>query len=405
MTAHRDDDQSDDVSYRGLLSDSRLLSLTAISAVGTFGGNAVSPALPSLGAHFGVSDATVGLVMTAFTLPQIALILVVGMLADTHGRRRVLVPALLVFGLAGTAIAFVDGFTDVLWLRAVQGVVAGGIVPLTITMTGDIYEGATGSAAQGIRLSANGVSAIVVPAAAGLLAGIAWHYPFFLFTLAFPAAALGYRFLPETGGSRESSAILSELRGYVQALGAEVTDTGLGVLVVGGFLEGLAWYALLTFVPLFAVRSLEATAFAAGLAVSMRGVARIGIAPFSGLLLTVLPRRVALSGAIAVAGVGTAAVAASPNVPLLWGFVLLFGVGDSLYTPIHRDALTDLASPEHRAGVVNGMMIFRQAGATISPVAFGLVLATVGFDAVFLLAGAIYVLFAVSVLAFLPSSS
>lgn len=396
---------SGDVSYRGLLSDPRLLSLTAMSAVGIFGGNAVSPALPSLGAHFGISDAAVGLVMTAFTLPQIALILVVGMLADTYGRRRVLIPALLVFGAAGLGIALVDGFADVLALRAVQGVVAGGIVPLTITMTGDIYEGPAGSAAQGIRLSANGLSAIVVPAAAGLLAGVAWHYPFLLFSAAFPAAALGYRYLPETGGGGGGGAIRSEIAGYVRALRAEVTDAGLGVLVAGGLFEGLAWFAILTFVPLFAVRSLEATAFAAGLAISMRGVARIGIAPFSGLLLTVLPRRVALAGAIAMAGVGTATIALSPSVPLLWLAVGLFGVGDSLYTPIHRDALTDLASPEHRAGIVNGMIIFRQAGATVSPVAFGAVLAVAGFDAVFLLAGAVYVLFAASVLAFLPASS
>lgn len=405
MAALPDDAPSDDVSYRGLVSDPRLLSLTAISAVGTFGGNAVSPALPSLAAEFGVSDAAVGLVMTAFTLPQIALILVVGMLADTYGRRRILVPALLVFGLAGTAIAFVDGFAGVLWLRAVQGVVAGGIVPLTITMTGDIYEGATGSAAQGLRLSANGLSAIVVPAAAGLLAGVAWHYPFLLFAAAFPAAALGYRYLPETGPSRPGGRVLSEVRGYVAALRAEVTDAGLGVLVVGGLFEGLAWYAILTFVPLFAVRTLDATAFAAGLAISMRGVARIGIAPFSGLLLTVLPRRLALAGAIAVAGLGTAAIALSPSVPLLWLFVLLFGVGDSLYTPIHRDALTDLATPERRAGVVNGMVVFRQAGATLSPVVFGLVLAVAGFDAVFLLAAGVYAVFAASVLALLPRSS
>ena len=167
-----------------------------------------------------------------------------------------------------------------------------------------------------------------------------------------------------------------------------MTDPGLGLLVAGGLFEGAAWFAILTFVPLFAVRALEATAFAAGLAISMRGVARIVVAPFAGQVLTVISRKLATIGSLVVAGVGTVAVAASPAVPWLWLFVGVFGLGDALFTPIHRDAPTDLASSERRAGVVNGVIVLRAVGATVSPVAFGLLRTTTGFEAVFLVAGA-----------------
>ena len=389
---------TDGVSYRGLLADPRLLSLTVISGVGTFGSNVVSPALPSMADALGVSDAAIGLVMTAFTLPQIGLILFVGLLADMYGRRVVLLPSIVLFGATGIAIAFVDDFAAVLWLRVVQGMVAGGIIPLTITVIGDSWEGAAGAAAQGIRLSANGLTSIVLPAVAGFLAGLAWYYPFYLFALAFPAALLGYRFLPETGRNERPSALLSEVAGYARALRVELTDRNLAIMVVGGLFQGLGWFAVLTFVPLFAVRSLGATAFAAGLALSMRGLARIAIAPFAGLALTVTTRRIALFGALAVSAVGAMAISVAPSVLWLWLLVGVYGVGDALFTPIHRDAVTDLASGERRAGVVNGMVVFRQAGASAAPVAFGAVLAVAGFEAVFLAAGAVFAAYAAVVL-------
>lgn len=400
MAARDGGPPDDEVSYRGLLADPRLLSLTVISSVGTFGGNAVSPALPSLAETLGVSDAAIGLVMSAFTLPQIGLILVVGLLADTYGRRVVLLPSVFLFGIAGLAIAFVDSFAAVLWLRVVQGTVAGGIIPLTITIIGDSWEGARGAAAQGIRLSANGLASVVVPTLAGLLAGLAWYYPFYLFAVAFPAGLLGYRYLPETGRTGTPEDVVHEVRGYARALRLELTDRNLGIVLLGGLFQGLGWYGILTFVPLFAVRSLGATAFAAGLALSMRGLARIVLAPFAGLALTVTSRRIALFGALVVSAVGAVAIAAAPSVLWLWLLVGVYGVGDALFTPIHRDAVTDLASAERRAGVVNGMVVFRQLGATAAPVAFGVVLATAGFQTVFVLAGIVFAVYAAVVLAY-----
>jgi MFS family permease len=400
VTASERHRSGDVFTYRGLLADPRLLSLTAISAVGTFGSSVVSPALPSLADAFGVSDASVGLAMTAFTVPQIGLILFLGLLADMYGRRVVLLPSLVLFGVTGLAITLADGFSAVVWLRVLQGAVAGGIVPLTITVVGDSWEGAVGAAAQGIRLSANGLASIVVPAVAGLLAGLSWHYPFYLFAMAFPAALLGYRYLPESGRAEAPTAPLAEVKGYVRALRVELTDRDLAIMLLGGLFQGLGWFAVLTFVPLFAVRSLGATAFAAGLALSMRGFVRILLAPFAGLALTVTSRRLALVSALAISAVGAAAIAASPSVWWLWVLVGVYGVGDALFTPIHRDAVTDLASAERRAGVVNGMVVFRQLGASVAPVAFGAVLAVAGFKPVFVLAAGIFAAYAAVVFLF-----
>lgn len=371
--------------------DRRLLAITTMSVAGTFGPNVVSPALPALATAFSVSDATVALAMTVYTLPQIALILLLGMAADTYGRRRVILPALVVFGGAGVAISVAGSFTQVLGLRVLQGMVAGGVIPLAITVVGDLYSGARGSSAQGIRLAGNSLSSIVVPATAGLLAGYDWRWAFALFLFAFPAAALGYRYLPETGGRRgDGLGVRAELSGYLTALRGELRNPSLAVLLLGGFVQGLAWYALLTFLPLFVVRGLGATAFAAGAALAMRGASRILIGPFTGRVLGVVSRRTALAVSISVSAAGIALIPLAPSAVWAGAAVALFGLGDAFFTPIHRDSTTQLPSAESRAGVVTGMVVLFQVGTTISPVLFGAVLAAAGFGPVFWLAAAAF---------------
>ncbi|MFW6045446.1 MAG: MFS transporter, partial [Natronomonas sp.] len=110
-----------------------LLVILASSLVGVMGVSMISPVLPELRSIFGVSDAQIGLVITTYTLPGIFLTPFVGLVADRIGRRRVLVPLLFMFGIAGGAIAFVDSFVQVIVLRFVQGIGASALVTLSVT--------------------------------------------------------------------------------------------------------------------------------------------------------------------------------------------------------------------------------------------------------------------------------
>jgi hypothetical protein len=81
----------------------------------------VSPLLPEIQAVFGVSESHAGLLITLYAVPGIVLAPVIGALADRIGRRYVLSGCLVVFGLAGTAIAFTTEFRVALGLRLLQG--------------------------------------------------------------------------------------------------------------------------------------------------------------------------------------------------------------------------------------------------------------------------------------------
>lgn len=392
--------RTDAVSYGRLFTDPRLLTITLVSFVGTFGSYAASPALPSIVSGVGVSEADVGLVMAAYTLPAIFLLPITGVLTDMYGRRTVLLPSIILFGVGGVAVSFVESFAAILALRVIQGIGGAAIIPVAITLVGDLYSGEEGSAAQGIRLSANGLSSIALPAVAGFLAGLAWQFPFLLYAFAIPAAIGVYLFVPETLETAAPTSLAAEVREYANAIRVEVTDADLTILLAGGFFQGFSYYAILTFVPLFAVDSLQATVFLAGAVLSARGVARIVLSPATGWILTFVSRKTALVGSLLITVAGTVLIGYSPSVLWLAGLIGLFGIGDALFTPVHRDAITDLSSDERRGGVVSGMLILRQIGTTLSPPAFGLVLVVASFDSIFLLAGLIYLVYGIVVLLF-----
>jgi len=66
----------------------------------------VSPALPVVAQHFSVTDAQASLLLSAYAAPGILSTPVFGVVADRYGRRSVLVPGLLLFGVFGVAIGF-----------------------------------------------------------------------------------------------------------------------------------------------------------------------------------------------------------------------------------------------------------------------------------------------------------
>lgn len=219
---------------RDLLADRTLVVVLCLSFVGGVGG-AASPALPGIASAFGVSDARVGLVMTAYSLGSVLVLPLSGALLDAYGRRPVVLSLLALFGAAGTAIAFVRTFELVLLLRFLQGAGFAGTIPLSIALVGDLYSGPSGSSAQGLQIGATGLSRVLIPGVAGFLAGFAWHYPFLLNLLGIAAFGLAYRYLPETGevdaadpGGRqrpgELRSRLRSARAAVAAVEAELRD-------------------------------------------------------------------------------------------------------------------------------------------------------------------------------------
>lgn len=120
---------------RKVYKDHNLHVLFGVTLMAVLGVSSITPALPEIRDAFGVTSAQVGLLITVFTLPGIALTPVLGVLSDRHGRRKILVPALLLFGLAGGICAFARSFELLLALNGMALRAGQTIGPLLMAAT------------------------------------------------------------------------------------------------------------------------------------------------------------------------------------------------------------------------------------------------------------------------------
>lgn len=382
-------DSTSRTTHAVLLSDTSFLAVVSIGLVSTLGINVASAGLPSITEALVVPSGRAGLIVTAYTLPALLMVPVSGVVADVYGRRVVVLPSLVLFSLAGGAITLAGNFETILAFRVLQGLAAAGMMPLTVTVLGDLYTGTKGTTAQGIRVASLGINSISIPVLVGYLSGFAWRYPFYLYLLGLPATAFVYTYLPETAAATDDDQPLGRtLREYLVSLKAGIRDTNTSVLISGGFARDFIRYTLLTFVPLYAVASFDSPFVAAGAIISVRGVAQLAVSPLAGVIATRLTQKWALVGAVGVGVASTVLLPFAPNLPAVIAIFALYSAGDAVFSPVIKDMVTDTTTTDQRAGVISSMKVLNYAGQTAGPAFFGLVLALAGYDVVFGLSAA-----------------
>src|SRR5690606_30271034 len=88
-----------------------LAALCSVPCVMVLGNSMLIPVLPAMGHALDVIPVQVGLLITAFSVPAGLLIPLAGALADRYGRKIIMVPALMLYGLGGLLAG-----TAALWL-------------------------------------------------------------------------------------------------------------------------------------------------------------------------------------------------------------------------------------------------------------------------------------------------
>jgi len=170
--------------------DQNFLIICAVALIAVLGVSSVTPAFPKLAQALNINPKNIGLLVTAFTLPTLVLGPIIGVLADRLGRKKIIVPSLLLFGIAGTACAFARDFNLLLLLRLLQGIGAASLLSLSVTLIGDLYAGDRRTTAMGYNASVTSIGTAIYPTVGGALATIAWYYPFMLPIGAIPIGLL-----------------------------------------------------------------------------------------------------------------------------------------------------------------------------------------------------------------------
>jgi MFS family permease len=373
----------------------QLLLLAAVVPI--MGTGVVSPVLDSLIDPFGTSAADIGLVVSSFTAPGIVMIPVAGVLADRYGRKPVLVASLVLFGAAGTAIAFTTDFRVVLALRLLQGVGFGGTNPIIITSIGDLYAGSREATGQGLRFTVSGLSGASFPLIAGLVVVLGWQYPFLLYAVAFPIAALIFlRFEEPTDTGRDDATVTDggeqQSSEYARALFHLARRRRVLAMLLARALPMVVWIGFATYNSLIAVRILSGTPPQAGLLFAVGSIVFAATASQAGRITALFDSRLApLVGANGCIGIGFASVLFAPSVAVAGVGITVVGVGVGLTGSMYRSIITELATESLRAGLVGLAEAGGRVAATLTPIAMGGVVATaaptVGLVAAVQLAG------------------
>ncbi|MFQ5679434.1 MAG: MFS transporter [Gemmatimonadota bacterium] len=362
-----------------LYRDPNLLVIFAVTLSAVLSVSSLTPAFPKIARALEISPQSIGLLISAFTVPGVLLTPVLGVLADRWGRKRILVPSLLLYGIAGGACGLARDFEILLGLRFLQGVGAASLGTLNVTLIGDLYSGTARTAAMGYNSSVLSAGTASWPAIGGALATLAWYAPFFLPLLALPVAFLVLLRLenPEPDGGQE-------LRAYLAAVGRSLRS----VRTIGLFAASTVTFILifgpyLAYLPVLIDRSFAASSFTIGIIMSSASLA-------SGLSASQLGRVSRHISEKTLVVLGYAAyVAVFLCIPLaghLWLLLLpavVFGFANGLAIPSIFTLLVGLAPGRQRAAFmsVNGMVL--RLGQTLGPLLAGLLVAMAGTEAAF----------------------
>ena len=164
----------------------------------------VSTAMPQIAGQLGDLH-LYAWVFSAFLLTQTATTVVFGKLADLYGRKPVLLVGIAIFLVGSFLCGLAGSMTALIAYRLVQGIGAGAIQPVTLTVVGDLYSVEERGRVQGWLSSVWGISSVLGPLAGGLIIQhLSWSWIFWINLPVGLLAALGFGlFLHErVGGER-----------------------------------------------------------------------------------------------------------------------------------------------------------------------------------------------------------
>lgn len=367
----------------GDIASERMVQVMVISAsIVVTGEFLITPLLGNLAGFYSVTEATVSQFMVAVLIPQVVLVPFAGILADRIGRRAVLVPGLIIFAISGTALAFTRSFEVALVLRFVQGIGFAAVMPMTMTVFGDLYEGSREATAQGLRNAGLGAVNVISPAIAGVLFIVSWRIPFLIFILALPVALWAWRVMPDIRPAQKTS-----FGGYVKNLISLLRWPVMALVLLSTVLRFGLLFGVLTYVSVLATNELELAVSVIGILVSIFGLFSLLAATQVGRFVTRIDPALFGGVSFGIAGVGVTLIGVAPAVSTLIAGLVIYGIGDGFVGPLQK-TLVNLHSPTNlRAGAMSTATTFMNLGKVIGPVVMAPLLPLIGTPNTFVVIG------------------
>ncbi len=146
----------------------------------------LAPILPTLSVVFADSPASAALVPLILTIPALFIAVLApfaGAIVDKIGRKQVLIIALLVYTVVGTAPLYLDSLGAIVATRAGVGITEAFIMTCCTTMIADYFTGNRRNKYLGLQALVTSLAATVFFVVGGALGAFGWRTPFWVYAI------------------------------------------------------------------------------------------------------------------------------------------------------------------------------------------------------------------------------
>ncbi|MGM0406298.1 MAG: MFS transporter [Thermoplasmatota archaeon] len=377
------------ITDRGHVSKFVIITLMIMGAFGVMGGGLVAPGLPTIGRAFDAPDEQIGLILSLYTLSAAISLPFIGYFIDAVGRRKIGITCLLIDGITGLAIIFVPNFHTLLVLRFIQGIGIAGLVPVAMTVIGDLFTGDKRLKFMGYLSGTISLGAVIIPTIGGTLASIDWRLVFAVYGLSIFLALLFYFTLPETRPSKNSKNKKSNSAlEYAKSLISTLKIRDIRNVLIHSFVIYFLLYALVTYLPIYLSRIHGFSELFSGFALSIQGAFAAILASKAEFIARYLDwsKRAFLGfGLVSVSFlflpfwfVGSYSVTMS---------FVIYGIGMGIVSPTIYNRVTKLSPQELSGSVIATFNMMKYIGMTAAPIIIGILLIFLGLNTIFIIVG------------------
>lgn len=219
-------------------------------------GTIVTTAMPTIvGTLHGIE--IMNWVFSIYLLTSAMVTPIYGKLADKIGRKPVFIFGTLIFIIGSALCGFSNSMMTLILARAVQGIGAGAMMPVSLTIIADMYSPEKRAKIIGLTSTAWGIASIVGPMAGGLIVdSVGWNWIFFInVPIGILLIAMIGLYLVES--KREVEARKMDILGSLTLMLALMSllvafqilgDSGINFIVVGLLLATIIFFILFVMV-------------------------------------------------------------------------------------------------------------------------------------------------------------
>ncbi|NMB25908.1 MAG: MFS transporter [Firmicutes bacterium] len=151
--------------------------------------------MPDIQRALGISSGRAGLLTTALSTPTALFLPVAGVLSDRYGRKTVMVPGVILYGLGGAisglfAVLGRRPYLGIIIGRIIQGIGAAGMTLVAMSLAADMFQGEDRIRVLGILEASNSAGKLVSPLIGTLALTWAWYGPFWVYPILSAVVAL-----------------------------------------------------------------------------------------------------------------------------------------------------------------------------------------------------------------------